>query len=154
MWYQYRVVQRISHSPPDLVAVRIHSSSEFGLDAYPKAFTACKGRENSARIPAYPLIVPPPPPRANGPFMAAWPRGLCSDVACRVALQNDAARLRGLAVPLGRALEGGRATFGPPLQHRPYQEHNSQARQLIEMEYHFITTRHAASLLSSRNGIA
>jgi len=26
--------------------------------------------------------------------MAAWPRGLCSDVACRVALQNTAARFK------------------------------------------------------------
>ena len=28
---------------------------------------------------------------------------------------------------------GGRATLGPPLQHRPYQECNSQSRQLIDM---------------------
>ena len=33
----------------------------------------------------------------------------------------------------GRALGGGRATLGPPLQHRSYQVRNSQSRQLIEM---------------------
>ena len=32
----------------------------------------------------------------------------------------------------GRALASGRATFGPPLQHRPYQERNSKSCQLIE----------------------
>ena len=29
---------------------------------------------------------------------------------------------------LGRVLGGGRATLGPPLQHRPYQERDSKSR--------------------------
>ena len=41
--------------------------------------------------PAAPRIPPSPHLRID-PFMAAWPRGLCSDVACRVALQNTPAR--------------------------------------------------------------
>ena len=40
--------------------------------------------------------------------------------------------LIGGAALLGQALSGGRATFGPPLQHRPYQERNSKSCQLIE----------------------
>ncbi len=27
----------------------------------------------------------------------------------------------------------GRATLGPPLQHRPYQERDSRSRQLVEL---------------------
>ena len=38
-------------------------------------------------------------------------------------------------------------------RHLPYRERNSQSRQLIEMRF-FITTRHAASLRSSRDGIS
>ena len=43
---------------------------------------------------------------------------------------------RGTPHWLGRALASGRATFGPPLQHLPYQERNSQSRQLIENAIH------------------
>ena len=39
-------------------------------------------------------------------------------------LHYDAARLRGHPVWLGRALASRRATFGPPLQHLPYQARN------------------------------
>ena len=39
---------------------------------------------------------------------------------------NDAAK--GISAPLGRALAGGRATFRPPLQHRPCQEHHIKTR--------------------------
>ena len=35
----------------------------------------------------------------------------------------------------GRALEGGRATLGPPLQLLPYQERNGQSRQLFDMGF-------------------
>ena len=67
---------------------------------------------------------------------------------------NDAARL-GTRRLVRAALGGGRATLGPPLQHRPYRERNSQSRKLIEMGLSvekssaFITMRHAASFSSS-----
>ena len=35
----------------------------------------------------------------------------------------------------GRALEGGQATLGPPLQLLPYQERNGQSRQLFDMGF-------------------
>ena len=92
--------------------------------------------------------------------------GVCGDaIACRIAIQMPpfppppCAYHAAHGNPrfynrcgMGRAgTRGGPATFGPPLQHRPYQGRNSLSLQLIEI---FTTTRHAASLRTSRNGIA
>ena len=71
---------------------------------------------------------------------------------------NNRDAARHVATKAGELARGtphwlGRATHGPPLQHRPYQERSSIPRQWIELRF-FITTRHAASLPSSRYGIA
>ena len=53
--------------------------------------------------------------------------------ACAYHAARETHGCYNVAVREERALAGGRATRGPPLQHHPYQEHNSRFRQLIEM---------------------
>ena len=103
MWNYDCIYQCIGYPPPYLVAIRIHSCAEFGLDAYPKVFTACKGRENLAGSPATTLIAPPTCERfllwRHGPavFVATWRAASRSKTPRRdsrrhIAPQNTPAR--------------------------------------------------------------
>ena len=50
-------------------------------------------------------------------------------------INRDAAALNRDAALVRAGTRGGRATFGPPLQHRPYQARNSQSRKSVEMGF-------------------